>query len=205
MIKLMIVDDDKEWIGIIRSILECDNEIEILTSVSSGEEAIKFIKNCDDIDMVLMDVDLSGDSYDGVRLTSEILDIRPVKVIMLTCAERRDVVSKAFFAGAVNYLYKRDITMLIHTIKSSFSGASPFMLLGNKTNEISNELKKHKVMNRSERDLYDLKLAGYSISQIAEKLSKSVSTIKSQLNNIYKKFEVKDFESLKSKINDMDE
>jgi DNA-binding NarL/FixJ family response regulator len=204
MINLLIVDDDFEWISIVRSILKMDKDINIIDSISSPMDVIKIIENNDEINMILMDFDLTNDEYNGVKLTERILKIKFINIIMLTCVEKKDIVVDSFFAGAVNYLYKRDISMLKDTIKSTYLGKSPFQIMGKKAKEYSKEIKKYETLNRSEKQIFDLKLEGKSISQIATELTKSVNTIKSQLNKLYKKFGVKNFESLKKKIYEID-
>jgi len=106
MIRILIVDDSPTIRLLIRTILERDSEIKIVSEARSGEEAISAAAACNP-DLITMDINMPGmGGYEAIRI---IMDQCPCPIIVLTGIESRhlmDVSFKALQMGAVTVLPK---------------------------------------------------------------------------------------------------
>ena len=103
-IKVMIVDDIAETREQLRKLLSFDPEIDVVSMVGSGEEAIASMLDASP-DVVLMDINLPG--MDGIAATGKAIEISPtIQVIMLSVQGESDYMRRAMMAGARDYLTK---------------------------------------------------------------------------------------------------
>lgn len=104
MIKVLIVEDDPMVALINRKYLEKVGEVEIFGPVTTEKEVINFIKK-ENIDLILLDVYLPKES--GLDILESLRNkLYLVDVIMITAANKRDEIKRAFAFGAVDYLVK---------------------------------------------------------------------------------------------------
>ncbi len=106
MIKVLIVDDSAIARECIRSILAQDPQIEVVGTAGSGKEALAFIEH-QKPDIILMDMSMPG--MDGLDATRQIMETKPVPIIIVTGSCDPDSVSSSFGAmeaGAVTILDK---------------------------------------------------------------------------------------------------
>ncbi len=121
MIKVMIVDDQPILSEGIKSILQYDEEIEVVALAYDGLDALNKMKTSP-ADVVLMDVRMPN--MNGVVATREIKENFPnSKVIILTTFDDSDYILSAINNGASGYLLK-DIgsVELIGAIKNAYAG-----------------------------------------------------------------------------------
>jgi pilus assembly protein CpaE len=103
-IKVMIVDDIAETREQLRKLLSFDPEVEVVSMVGSGEEAVIAVPETIP-DVILMDINLPG--MDGIVATGKVIEINPaVQVIMLSVQGESDYMRRAMMAGARDYLAK---------------------------------------------------------------------------------------------------
>ena len=103
-IKVMIVDDITETREQLRKLLSFDPEIDVVSMVGSGEEAVAVVPDASP-DVILMDINLPG--IDGIVATGKVIEIDPaVQVIMLSVQGESDYMRRAMMAGARDYLAK---------------------------------------------------------------------------------------------------
>ena len=113
------------------------------------------------------------------------------KVIMLTCLSEKDVIIKAFAAGAVNYILKKDMHNIANIIRSTYVGnftAIEAMLEDYRDLKYEQQLTN---LTQSERVVFNMLEKGYSRQSMQEELSKSKNTIKNQIQSIFKKLSVR--------------
>ncbi|MCX8069835.1 MAG: chemotaxis protein CheB [Thermodesulfovibrionales bacterium] len=106
MIKVLIVDDSPTVQDALNQILSSDNDIKVIGIVSSGEEAIEFLKTHKP-DVITMDIMMQG--INGLTATKKILEIYPIPVIIVSSCYNKNEVElcyKAIEAGAVAILPK---------------------------------------------------------------------------------------------------
>jgi len=199
--KILIVDDHQIVRDGILRILTDEADIELIGSVSSGKEALDFIK-CKTPDIVI--ADLSMPNMSGIELTERITKLFPnVKVLILSMFNNEEYIVSAIQAGAKGYLPKQDSTteILLEAIRTIANGDefySPSIskivmksFVNNiKNSSISDVAKKHQLTSR-EKEILKLYVEGYTNNEIAEKLNLSVFTIKTHKNNIMQKYNFK--------------
>src|SRR5579862_3723336 len=104
-IKLLIVDDHPVFREGLRQCLEASAELHVLATVGSGDEMWRALRAHGRPHVVLMDVEMPGDS--GIELTAKLREKLPdTRVVMLTAYADSDRVFAALKAGAVGYLLK---------------------------------------------------------------------------------------------------
>lgn len=120
--KILIVDDNKNNLFTLRSLIKAHMDIEILEA-SSGQEALDIALTTEAIDLIVLDIQMP--EMDGFQ-TASMLKIRKktkdIPIIFLTAAYKTDDFQKQGYAvGAVDYLYKPiDDNLLINKISTYF-------------------------------------------------------------------------------------
>jgi DNA-binding NarL/FixJ family response regulator len=188
-IKIIIVDDDVDWLKKFSKFLNEEPDLHVIGTVTNKNNAEEFI-NSSDADIVLMDLDLGESPYEGIEITKKISEIKPVKVIIVSSYSIDKLISNAFEAGAVHYFPKTYYKDIPNAIRLTCHNASPVEIL--LKNYFS--LKKELVLNSltpAEKRVFDYIEQGISPREIAEKLNKTVGTIKLQVNSILKKLDSK--------------
>ena len=99
--RVLIVDDD----SIFRSeFKDCFQEYGI-AEASSGEEALKILKRPHEIDLVILDVRMSG--MNGIEVLTKIRKLVPhIRIVMLTAYGSKDVAVEALRGQADDYIEK---------------------------------------------------------------------------------------------------
>lgn len=104
MIKVLLVDDHIIFRDGIRSILENENDIEIIGEADDGLKAIKLSEELNP-DIVLMD--LTMDELNGIEATKIIKKNNPdIRVIALSMHLNRQIIVQALEAGVSGYVVK---------------------------------------------------------------------------------------------------
>ncbi|MFP3845809.1 response regulator [Priestia filamentosa] len=187
-IKLMVVEDDPVWMKCVCEYVEKEEDITVVKQAYTKEQAIQI--NNEQVDIVLMDLSLTRDEADlsGIAVARELYSKGIKKIIMLTSWEETDAILESFDIGAINYVTKTSYRDIPQAVRDAYEGkvslhsdVSPILV-----KELKKE-RKIKVLTPTERDVYELKEKGLSRKQIAEKLYKSVETVKKQLKIIRSK------------------
>jgi NarL family two-component system response regulator LiaR len=195
-IKVVLIEDDLEWLHSIQTIIKAENDIELVGYGSTEEDTLRLAKDIDEIDIFLVDINLTGAKLDGIHAAYELQKLQSKndkkwKVVMLTCLGDKDVIIKAFTAGAVNYILKKDVHNIANIIRSTYAGnftAIEAMLEDYRDLKYEQQLTN---LTQSERIVFDMMEKGYSRQSIQKQLSKSNNTIKNQIQSIFKKLSVK--------------
>lgn len=181
------------------------DDIEIIFSVSCGEDAIKYLEKCAPRfypDILLMDIELPGIS--GIEATAHIKNLYPtIDIMMQTVFKDNDRIFKSIQAGASGYLLKDDpIEKYVEAIKDLKDGGAPIsasvaakILQQVRTQDSKNLatrddlVSKFEITNR-ELDILNCIIKDYTEQQIAEELFISPHTVRTHVKNIYKKLHV---------------
>lgn len=194
-INILIVDDDPDWIKLIKNVLLREEDISIADAATTGAEAISKCKSIKNIDVVLMDINLSG-PFDGIDIMKKILEFRGLKVVMLTCLDEREVIVKSVRVGALDYVLKSNIKILPQAIRGVYSNTTAISVVQKELARLKYEEFKHRLLSKEEKRIVDLREEGMSINQIARITGKAERTIKNQFNYLYKRFQASDFNDL---------
>lgn len=128
MIRIVIVEDDKDFIYLIEEMLADEKDIEVIGSYDEGI--------CDELpalfysaDLVILDLNLSDGikgGMGGIKIAKKIRSCTNAKILILTGYEDPEIVLSAgrqtFASG---YLLKKDHKSLPFTIRKIIEGNSP--------------------------------------------------------------------------------
>ncbi|MDF2713508.1 MAG: LuxR family transcriptional regulator [Paenibacillus sp.] len=187
-IKLMIVEDDPVWMKCLTDYIEKENDIVVVKQAFTKEEATTVTKSVADV--VLIDLQLSDDDNElgGLQVARALSGIGIDNMIMLTSCEDTEIILESFDIGAVNYMTKTSYRDIPQAVREAYAGKVSLHadVSGVLTAELRKE-RKLKILTHTEREVYELKHQGLSKFQIAQKLHKSVETVKKQVKLIQSK------------------
>jgi len=118
--KILIVDDQPDFLSIVKMRLEATGSYEIITA-NDGQEALDKLK--ENPDLVLLDIMLP--KMDGYEVTLKMKSdphTKDIPVIMVTSLGELKSTEKAFEAGAIDYVVKPfNLTVLLAKIKKALT------------------------------------------------------------------------------------
>lgn len=194
-IRILIADDHQLVREGIESMLSGVQDIEVVATVSSGEEAINRVRN-DKPDVVLLDILMPA--MNGIEAARWIKEIdEHARVIMLTMEISKDYVTAAIKSGVDGYLPKNiSKETLLESVRSVYGGERYFNDAIKKL--IFEDFYTVEKMKRSKRMLSNqltqresevlaLVAGGKSNREVAEALSISVKTVETHKTHILMK------------------
>lgn len=175
-IKLMIVEDDTDFLFLIQETLEKEADFEICALCRGKKEAVSTARAASP-DIILMDLNLESTWMDGVEIARTIRLETTARVIILTSFDQPEIILDACrqsFASA--YVLKRHFSLLVPTVRTTFSGITPQSLL------IYNLILE--ILSPAERDVFE-QMMGKKIS-----LHSKNKTISNQQSSILRKLDL---------------
>src|SRR4030067_1702257 len=204
-IKIIIADDQRLFRQGLRSLLEQEGDMEVIGEAADGQDAFTLAQEANP-DVILMDVELP--KLDGIQASRMILERQPdIKILMLSVHNEDERVISAIRSGASGYIMKdADHKEFIKIIRRTFAGekiSSPF--LANLTprilfkihnpagmdEEIEKEINEKYSLTEREKEILGHLLKGKSNKEMSDLMFVSTETVKTHLQNIYKKLGVK--------------
>ena len=185
-IRVMLVEDDPFWQQNISADLSEEPDIEVVAVAGMKEEAVESALRYP-LDIILMDINLTGNNLDGLEASREIMSRlyeQGIKVIMLTSLTEKEIIMKSFQYGALNYITKLSYKDIVHAIREAYEDRSTIHADAARVMRSEIQLME---LSPMEREVFDLRKEGLSKQQISDKLHKSTNTIKSQLKSIKNK------------------
>lgn len=199
MQKVFIVDDQENWIIAIRQFLE-KNDILVIGDATNEEDALNTIQKLE-IDVVLLDINLTENNLDGIELAKKIKQISNAKIIMLTSLSSRDIILDAYSSGADDYVFKHDLTDLTHKIQKKVDRELlPEQVLLHEFKKMRKKEQLKEILNNDEVEVIMLAEQGMSKTQIMNRLYLSSSTFNRRIKSIKQKLETKSFREAVMKI-----
>lgn len=202
-IKVLIAEDVEPIRKRYAAVLRQSPNIEVVADVGTGEDACKAARDLVP-DVILMDIEMEAKDA-GIRATGEILAEMPsIKIIILTVYEEDELVFSAFRLGACDYVLKNASNEeIVNAVTSAYKGQSP--IRPEIASKIRTEFQRVKTYESSflfmlnilstltpkELDTLYLLSTGYNKRQICEMRCVEMSTVKSQVHSILKKFNKK--------------
>lgn len=200
-INVVLADDHVLVRKGIKSMLDSDDEINVIGEADNGVEAIEYAKKLKP-DILILDIRMP--EKNGLEAAAEVQSLAPqTKAIILSMHDTEEYVMQALSAGAYGYLLKdTDKAEFVKALKQVhqgtkyFSGAVSNIL----ANQLLNQSSATTIKKPAEADVYHLTkrekqilsmiINGKHNKDIAEALDKSIRTIETHRFNIMKKLGV---------------
>ena len=203
-IKILIADDQRLFRQGLRSLLEQEDDLIVVGEAADGQDAFTLAQKTNP-DIILMDVEMP--KLDGIKATEMILERNPdVRILMLSVHNEDERVVAALRAGASGYILKdAEHTEFIRIIRSTHAGekiTSPFLAnlaplapspqgAPQNDEDMEKEMDEKFSLTEREKEMLRLLLQGKSNKEISALTYVSTETVKSHLQNIYKKLDVR--------------
>jgi len=203
MIRVLVVDDQVLVRTGLRMILDEAPDISVVGEATDGTDAV-YIAGRTQPDVVLMDVRMPG--MDGIEATRRLRDPassdHTPRVIILTTFDLDEYVFAGLRAGASGFLLKdtlaADLLTAIRVVASGQAVAGPTVtkrLLEHYVGtpaQPSDDASRLDVLTAREREVLTLIARGLSNREIAEALVVSEGTVKTHINRIFAKLDLRD-------------
>lgn len=125
MIKVIIVEDDADFVFLVQRLLSRQPDIEVIGCCQDKETVLEMVYEKKP-DIVLMDLNLGVSNLDGIPISREIRIRTDAKVLILTALETPDMIFKAAGeAFASGYLFKSQMSFLVENIRATAEGHTP--------------------------------------------------------------------------------
>ena len=198
MIRVLVVDDHELVRSGISRMLADNPDIDVIGQVSSGEDAIDFVRR-DRPDIVLMDIRMPG--IGGLEATRRILRIDDsIRVIVVTACADDPYPTRVMQSGAMAYITKgADIQEMVRAIRMAHSGQryiSPEIAQKMALKQVSgdkggeSELSLFERLSEREMQIAMMVVDCQKVQDISDKLCLSPKTVNSYRYRIFEKLEI---------------
>ncbi|MEH7075271.1 response regulator transcription factor [Neobacillus drentensis] len=183
MIKIVIAEDQQMLLGAFGSLLNLEEDMEVVGKAANGEEAVVLVKKLQP-DVCIMDIEMPGKS--GLEAAEELKGLG-CKVIILTTFARTGYFQRALKAGVNGYLLKDSPSEeLASSIRSVMSGRRIY------APELMDDVYgEENPLTEREKEVLELVAGGKNTKEIAEELSIKTGTVRNYISIILDKLEVK--------------
>lgn len=193
--RTIIVDDDSLVAISLKTILEADENIEVIATGNNGEEAValygKYMP-----DVLLMDIQMKG--MNGLEAAEKIIEKDPeAKILFLTTFSDDEYIVKALNIGAKGYILKQDFEGIVPALLAVERGQNVFgtevvhkMPALSKSQE-GFDYEKHGISPK-EQEVIEQVALGKSNKEIAETLFLSEGTVRNYISSVLDKLSLRD-------------
>ncbi|PGZ88237.1 response regulator transcription factor [Bacillus sp. AFS029533] len=183
MIRIVIAEDQRMLLGALGSLLNLEDDMEVVGQASNGEEAVKLVKQLQP-DVCIMDIEMPGKT--GLEAAEELKPLN-CKVIILTTFARSGYFQRALKAGVKGYLLKDSPSEeLASSIRSIIAGKRIY------APELMDDVyAEENPLTDREKEVLELVADGKNTQEIADELSLKTGTVRNYISMILDKLEVK--------------
>lgn len=193
--KIIIIDDDPFVCMSLQTILSIQDDIEVLATGASGDDAIRLYRDCAP-DILLIDIQMQPLS--GLAAGEQILQEDPsARILFLTTFSDSEYIAQALHMGARGYLIKQDIEGIAPALRAVMSGQSVFggqivqrlQSMAPEASQFSPE-----ALGLSDREAQILREVadGRSNREIAQSLYLSEGTVRNYISTLLDKLQLRD-------------
>lgn len=215
LIKILIAEDTEPLRRLYKKIIDAAPDMEVVADTDTGKDAVTLARQTQP-DVILMDIEMETPDA-GLRAVESILGAKQdPKIIILTVYEEDELIFTAFRLGVIDYLIKNaPPEEILESIRNAYFNQSP--LRPELATKILGEFKRVKTYETSflfavdivssltttELALLRLLLDGKSRREICGLRHVEMSTVKTQINHILKKFDKKSVEEVTAMISSL--
>ncbi|WP_449540297.1 response regulator [Ferdinandcohnia sp. Marseille-Q9671] len=183
MIRIVIAEDQRMVLGALGSLLNLEDDMEVVGMANDGQEAISLVKKLQP-DICMMDIEMPKKT--GLEAAEEIKDLE-CKVIILTTFARTGYFQRALKAGVKGYLLKDSPSdELADSIRTVMSGKRVY------APELMDDLySDENPLTDREKEVLELVADGKNTKEIADELRLKTGTVRNYISTILDKLEVK--------------
>ncbi|SDJ84132.1 response regulator transcription factor [Sediminibacillus albus] len=182
MIRIVIAEDQRMLLGALGSLLDLEEDMEVIAKARDGEEAVTLVKQHQP-DICIMDIEMPTKS--GLDAAEELKD-HPCKVIILTTFARSGYFERARNAGVSGYLLKdspsEDLAKSIRAIMDGRRVYAPEL--------IDMAFGEENPLTEREEQVMKLMADGKDTKEIASELFITNGTVRNYISVILDKLEV---------------
>jgi len=200
-LRLVLVDDHTLFREGLRTILEAEDDFEVVADLESAEDIVEYVwRNRPD----LLALDIRMPTGSGLDAIPAVLKISPgTQVLVLTASDEKDEHIRAFRLGARAVVLKdsarQTLVQAIRTVCSGGTWVDPRMgrLLTADLESAAGQgetasLRHENGLTERELEIVRLVASGYKNKEVGATLSISERTVKTHLTNIFQKLGVRD-------------
>lgn len=198
---LLIVDDHKMFLDGLLSILNSENDYNIVLSSNDGSHVIKYLEINPDQKIDLIITDISMPKVDGVSLNKIIKEKNQhIKILVVSMHSNIEMIDDLIENNVDGYVpknaEKKELLKAIQTIlqgEKYFSNEIKEIYLQNK---LSNKKKENIRLTQREIDVITLIAQEFTTQEIADQLFLSKHTVESYRKNLMSKLNVRNIAGL---------
>ena len=193
--RIVVVDDDQIVAISLKTILEADEEIDVVACGNGGEDAIMLYER-EKPDILLMDIQMKNVS--GLSAAEEIMKKdSDAKILLLTTFSDDQYIVKALDIGVKGYILKQDFDGIVPAVKAVFRGQSVFggeivskiPVLSSTKSEF--DFAAYDIGQKEQEVMAQVAL-GKSNREIAETLFLSEGTVRNYISSVLEKLSLRD-------------
>ena len=193
--RLVVVDDDQIVAISLKTILEVDEEIDVVACGNDGEDAIMLYER-EKPNILLMDIQMKNVS--GLSAAEEIMKKdSDAKILLLTTFSDDEYIVKALDIGVKGYILKQDFDGIVPAVKAVFRGQSVFggeivskiPVLSSTKSEF--DFAAYDIGQKEQEVMAQVAL-GKSNREIAETLFLSEGTVRNYISSVLEKLSLRD-------------
>ena len=194
MIKVAIVEDDKEILNSLLQLLATDPDITVTKTFINAESFIADFYKLN-ADVVLMDIGLPNKT--GIQTVAEMKPKNPsVQYIMCTIYDDEEKIFNALCVGATGYLLKNtSLVEISNAIRTVYNGGS--MMSASIARKVVQSFQNRNIQSKElenltprQWEILNFLDQGYRYKEIADKMGLSFETIRTYCRNIYEVLQV---------------
>lgn len=192
---ILIIDDDQLVASSLKTILEAQEDIQVLGIGNSGTQAISLYKALQP-DILLMDIRM--EEMNGLDAATKILSSYPdARILLLTTFSDDEYILKAIRLGAKGYILKQAFDSIAPALRSVYNGQTVFgeEVMGKIPDLISHTATSDYTaydLTDKEFQIIQLVADGQNNKEIASQLFLSEGTVRNYISNILLKLNLRD-------------
>lgn len=185
MIRIVIAEDQRLLRGALASLLDLEDDLEVIGEAGDGQEALSMILN-QKPDVCLLDIEMP--ILTGIEVAEQLqAESSPCRIIILTTFARPGYFERAVKAGVSGYLLKDEpsdkLAESIRRVMQGHRAISPELIF--------DSIAKKNPLTPRECEVLRLISSGQTTNEIARSLHLSHGTVRNYISEILNKLEVK--------------